>query len=170
MGHLRRLKVHGDVSAEIPLRERSDNSGPCTVETCGKPARKKKLCDLHYYRVKYHGDPFANEKIHMSRHLEKNGYVRVYVSGEGLRAEHRLVMENILGRKLYPHESVHHKNGIRDDNRPENLELWASLSQPYGQRVSDLVEYAEKILSIYGDSYGKTRDNHTNSSPIEKAE
>lgn len=90
------------------------------------------------------GKPGTNWKG--GRLVARNGYVWLWNPEAAQRhrpgtkkpyvLEHRLVMEEKLGRALLPGENVHHINGIRDDNRPENLELWVK-KQPPGQRAHE---------------------------------
>ena len=67
---------------------------------------------------------------------------------DGYVLQHRLVMAEKIGRPLIRFETVHHINGVRTDNRPENLELWNG-HQPAGQRIADKVDWAIQILSLY---------------------
>jgi len=65
------------------------------------------------------------------KRLMKYGYVYILMPSHpnamksGYVLEHRLVMGRKLGRYLNKYEAVHHINGIRDDNRPENLKIVA---------------------------------------------
>ncbi len=61
------------------------------------------------------------------------GYVNRRLKPGVWVGEHVLVMESVLGQRLPEGASVHHKNGVRDDNAPENLEAWSS-AHPSGQR------------------------------------
>jgi hypothetical protein len=74
----------------------------------------------------YNDDPFYGMGTGNEKRESEEGALSV--------AEHRYVMAQKLGRLLKPNENVHHINGVRTDNRPENLELWV-ISQPPGVRA-----------------------------------
>lgn len=96
---------------------------------------------MHYNRQRTTGEIGDAKPLRAAAgvgHVNIEGYHRITVNGRH-KAAHRHVMEQMLGRELRAFEQVHHINGVKSDNRPENLELWAS--HPKGQRVADLVEF-----------------------------
>lgn len=117
---------------------------------CAKPVLNRGLCPYHYDSWYRHGDPLVSKRAISksgSGNTDVHGYRRISVRGKVLK-EHRLVMEQALGRPLLPNENVHHKDGNRLNNSLDNLELWVK-SQPCGQRVKDKIKYAAGIIEHY---------------------
>lgn len=150
--------------------------GPCVVNGCPKPRafRASGLCRMHDYRLKAHGSVGPVGRIRGPQGagtINNHGYRMLplgRVAGKkGQRkqiGEHRLVMEQHLGRDLYDFESVHHLNGVRDDNRLENLELWTK-AQPYGQRPDDLASWLVQHYPELVAAELMRRDTHTSEPP-----
>ena len=100
-----------------------------------------------------------------------DGYIHVWIPPDDfflsmagvnrMIPEHRLIMAKSLGRCLFPWEVVHHKNGIRDDNRLENLELITdrrfhmvdAASKSYIKRLERTIEQLEERIKVLEQFY-----------------
>lgn len=100
----------------------------CSVDGCSRKSRTRGWCRQHYQRWLRNGDPNKVQRQYaVYRRTRHDGYIDVYepdhplAGSNGYVAEHRKVMHD-LGYDLTGLH-VHHRNGVKDDNRPENLEV-----------------------------------------------
>ena len=139
--HYYRWKTYDDPLATQDRRLKAEWV-ECAVANCTEWRTVRDWCTSHYQRWRKYGNP--EEPLRRARngegysYINHDGYVVLKRCGKTIM-EHRKVMEEKLGRALLPGETVHHMNGIRTDNRPENLELWVSTRS--GQRVADLIAF-----------------------------
>lgn len=123
----------------------------CKIEGCGKNHSALGFCPMHYARFKKKNKvPLLDKQKVFKKgwHLDKDGYKHIIVDGKHKR-EHRVVMENKIGRKLTRSEVVHHINGIKTDNRIENLQI-ISFSKHTSMHQSTIPEEVkQKAVELY---------------------
>jgi len=132
---------------------KTGNRSACLCKcSCGK---KIKVLSNYLLNGKTKSCGCSRKRTRTGALKEKNGYVFIRKPDHpnsnryGYIREHVYFMSKHIGRPLKKSESVHHKNGIKSDNRLSNLELW-SHSHPSGQRVSDMVLFCTNYLKEYG--------------------
>lgn len=142
-------------TCKICLNKRSDlyrDNNPEFYEKLLERNRKKYRIkhgldvDIPRIRSKRGQGSYSAKGYVVLRHRKDNPYI---TTKSGDIFEHHYIMAQHLGRSIKKGETVHHKNGIRDDNRLENLELW-SRNHPPGQRVEDKIKWSIEFLDEYG--------------------
>ena len=140
--------------ALLAYQRQKASNGPLICVTCGAEIKHRRAdalyCSIECKSPNKRGDRRPSKRSPIgSLRLTPQGYVDIKADS-GWKRRHRFVMEQHIGRQLSKDNTVHHKNGVRTDNRIENLELWSS-SQPSGQRVVDKLTWARELIATYGD-------------------
>jgi HNH endonuclease len=163
-----KAKAHGLCTGHLDQRARGLPLSPikqrramCEFPDCGRKHFANGLCRAHRQQQRQSKPltPIGSRLRGTGRWVDPKGYV--WVRGPtghpnakrgNWIAEHVWVMSQVLGRPLRRGESVHHRNNIKHDNRPENLQLWHT-HQPRGASVEDTVRWAHWFLEQYGEEF-----------------
>lgn len=150
--HYRRARLGQDMDSP---KKRTKPGGQCSVEKCNRVSVYTGMCQPHWKHMRKYGETREIKTFNPGEwgpwHIDKDGYSRRSRRLNGraeVQLEHRHVMEEHIGRKLSPDETVHHRNTNRQDNNLSNLELWVN-GHPRGGRVEEVLEWAKTIVERY---------------------
>ncbi len=123
----------------------------CTCKSCGKGRwvrlnRYNKGEQTHCQRCKPRkGGTGVYRRGYVLVRLLSTDFYAPMMTKEGYVYEHRLVMSKHLGRLLLKQEVIHHKNGIKDDNRIGNLQLLSNASSHVDMKICSHCELRKEI-------------------------
>ena len=128
-------------SIDDPIRGKDQCAGKtCSVPECGREQYTKGLCRFHDGRKRNGG--FDEKELTPPKHFRQNhpqrwvhqSYYWISVNGRDIM-EHRHIMQKLLGRTLGTDEVVHHKDGNKLNNDPNNLEVLSREGHTSGHRT-----------------------------------
>ena len=155
------MDVDGNVLREQYRVRRYTDADLCRAEGCSSKARSNFFCMSHAGQfsvglIDANGRSLREQRTTkqptgQARHLSSHGYVMVsappghpHANTDGNMFEHRLVMEQHLGRYLLPTEIVHHRDSNRQNNDIANLEMHTRRTHPPGGEFT--AEHAQVAL------------------------
>ena len=167
--HYWRKWKYGDADENHPKPKQVNQIVPkgtkCKVEGCERPYKAKGFCTMHLQRFDMNGDPNLTkvprntlkdiyDRVHKGEEvgsLTSDGYRTISLEGKSYYVQ-RLIVEYHNNIKLSANETVHHKNGIKDDNVHTNLEIWTG-NHPGGVRKEDLKEWILNYIKWHPEDF-----------------
>lgn len=169
--HYQRVRKHGNAGPSHRLVAKS--IGICSVEGCGKKANCGNYCYMHYERIKKYGDAGQINPLRRKNGMgtiDKNtGYCSISKKDGSKNLIHRIIAENVLGKKLPKDSVVHHVDGNKLNNNNDNLVICENDSYHKlihkRQKALELSGHADWIKCVFCKKYDDPNKIHIGKKP-----